>query len=268
MTTIDIQQPATVSATDTATNKAIAYRAQYGLLVEKDFSTLETYFSPDYIQHNPALRNGRDELTTFKKANVPFSTTELLHCLGDRDLVFFVERVTGLVPEPLCFFDIYRMEDGRIVEHWDAYERTAGPNPSGRIMFDSATDIGDADATEATRALVTKLVSTVFVLDHLDRLGEFVHEDVRQYSSGIADGLEGLRQHFLQSQWFTGAVEYRALRKVIAEGQIAMTASDAVIGETPYVIFDLWRVEDGKVVEHTSLRQRVEQSTFHHNPRI
>ncbi len=211
---------------------------------------------------------GRSELTRFKKANIPFSTSEVLFGIADRDLVFFVDRVTGLVPEPLCFFDIYRMDEGRIVEHWDAFNRIEGPNPSGRTMFDSTMDIGDPDATEATRAVVTRLVSNVFVLDHLDRLGLYVAEDVRQFSPGIGDGLDALTQHFLQSQWFSGDVSYRALRKVVVEGQVAMTASEAVIGETPYVIFDLWRVEDGKVVEHTSLRQVVEQSTFHHNPRI
>jgi predicted SnoaL-like aldol condensation-catalyzing enzyme len=260
--------PAKISATDTATNKAIAWKAQYGLIVEKDFSTLEKYFNEDYIQHNPALRNGRTELTQFKKANIPLATSEVLFSIADRDLVFFVERVTGLMPEPLCFFDIYRMDEGKIVEHWDAYSRIEGPNPSGRTMFDGTKDIGDPAATEETRAVVTRLISNVFILDHLDRLGRYVADDVKQFSPSIGDGLDALTKHFLQSQWFSGHVSYRSLRKVIAEGQVAVTASDAVIGEEPYAIFDLWRVEDGKVVEHTSLRQRVEKATFHNNPRI
>lgn len=268
MTTTDIETSGAVSAADTATNKAIAYRAQYELIVDKDFSALDRYWKDDYIQHNPALRNGLAELTTFKKANVPLATSEILRCIGERDLVFFMERVNGLLPVPVCFFDIYRMEDGKVVEHWDAYVPVEGPNHSGRTIFDGTIEVTDPEATEATRAVVTKLVNNVFILDHLDRLGSYVHDDLLQYSAGIGDGADGLREHFLRSQWFTGAVSYRALRMVIAEGDFAMTACEAVIGSTPYVIFDLWRVDGDKVAEHWSLRQEIETSAFHHNPRI
>lgn len=266
MTTTEF--PATVSATDTETNKAIGFKAQHDLIVKKDFTALDKYWKEDYIQHNPALRNGLTELKVFKKANVPLATSEIIRCLGDRDRVFFLERVTGLMPTPLCFFDIYRMEDGKVVEHWDAFIPVDDSNPLGRSMFDGTLEIGDPAATEDTRAVAIKLISNVFVLDHLDRLETYVHDDVRQYTPGLTDGVASLRQHFLGAQWFTGAINYRALRHVIAEGDFALTVSEATIGETPYAIFDLWRVENGKVSDHFSLRQQIETSVFHHNPRI
>ncbi len=116
--------------------------------------------------------------------------------------------------------------------------------------------------------MVTRLVNDVFVLDHPDRLGRYVAEDVKQFTPGIGDGLQALSDHVRQQQWFGGYVGYRAIRKIIAEGQVALTASEALIGEEPFVIFDLWRVEDAKVLEHASLRQRVEESPHHDNPRI
>lgn len=266
MTTTEF--PATVSATDTALNKAIGLKAQSDLIEKKDFTALDKYWKEDYVQHNPALRNGLAELKIFKLANVPLATSEIVRCLGDRDLVFFLERVTGLVATPLCFFDIYRMEDGKVVEHWDAFIPVDDSNPLGRSMFDGTLELGDPESTEATRAVAIKLITNVFILDHLDRLETYVHDSLRQYTPGLTDGVDALRQHFRTSQWFTGAIDYRALRHVIAEGDFALTVSEATIGEDPYAIFDLWRIEDGKASDHWSLRQKIETSAFHHNPRV
>ncbi len=47
-------------------------------------------------------------------------------------------------------FDIFRFEDGRIVEHWDNLQETAAkPSPSGHTMTDGPTIASDLDKTEA-----------------------------------------------------------------------------------------------------------------------
>jgi predicted SnoaL-like aldol condensation-catalyzing enzyme len=256
------------AATDTALNKAIAYRAQTELLVDKDFSALDRYWGDYYVQHNPALRNGLAELRVFKSANVPLATTELVRCLGDRDMVFLQERVSGLMPFDLCFFDVYRMEGGKIVEHWDAYQESHGPNPAGRTVFDGPTEIEHADRTEATRAVVTTLINRLFVLDQMDLAERYVARDLIQHTPGVHGGLAGLNRSFLEAQWFTGAQRYIALRRVIAEGEFAVTCSQGEIGGVPHAFYDIWRVADGMVAEHWGLKQQAKPSAFHRNPMV
>jgi predicted SnoaL-like aldol condensation-catalyzing enzyme len=256
------------AAIDTAGNKAIAYRAQKELLVDKDMHALDRYWGDYYIQHNPALRNGLPELKIFKNANVPAATTELLRCFADRDLVFFQERVSGLMPFSLCFFDVYRIEEGKIVEHWDAHQESHGPNPAGRTIFDGPTDIHYPDQTEATRAVVTTLISRVFILDQMDLADRYVARELIQHTPGAQDGLAELYRRFLEAQWFTGAIRYIALRRVIAEGEFALTCSQGEIGGVPHVLYDLWRVADSMVVEHWGLSQQAKPSPYHRNPMI
>ncbi|MEG3178774.1 hypothetical protein U1872_21305 [Sphingomonas sp. RB3P16] len=255
-------------ATDTARNKAIGYKAQRELLVEKDMSALDRYWGDYYLQHNAALRNGVPELKIFKAANVPLATTEIVRCYADRDIVFFQLKVSGLMPFDLAFFDVYRLEAGKIVEHWDGFQESHGPNPAGRTVFDGPKEIMHPEQTEATRAVVTALVSRVFVMDQFDALDLYVAPDAAQYAPGSHDGIAGLRQRFLQAQWFTGAINYTALRRVVAEGEFAVTFAQGEVGGVPHALWDMWRVIDGKIVDHWNLTAPAPKSAFHDNPAL
>jgi predicted SnoaL-like aldol condensation-catalyzing enzyme len=262
-----VEHPAPVSS-DTAGNKAVGLRAQTELLVDKDFSALERYWGEDYIQHQPGLRNGLADLKAFKTANVPGATTEILLCLGDRDLVFFHQRVTGFMPVPLGFFDVYRIEDGRIVEHWDAFQPVEGANRSGRSFFDGQLEITDTGQTDATRALALKCVNNVFILEQHDRIADYVDADLIQHTPDMSDGIAGLEQRFRESQWFTGALTYHAVRRIVAEGDFAAVCSEGAVDGDPHAFYDLFRVAAGRIVEHWSLRQQARPSQFHRNPRV
>ena len=52
---------------------------------------------------------------------------------------------------PKAGFDIFRFEDGQIVEHWDNLSVITEPNPSGRTQFDGITEIKDRDKTAANK---------------------------------------------------------------------------------------------------------------------
>ena len=75
-------------------------------------------------------------------------------------------------------FEVFRFEDGQAVEHWDNIQPKLGPNPSGRGMLDGATEIVDREKTEANRAFVRAFVDTVLVHRQLDKLEDFIAEDL------------------------------------------------------------------------------------------
>lgn len=49
-------------------------------------------------------------------------------------------------------FDVFRVENGKIAEHWDNLILESAPNPSGHTQIDGATEITDIDKTEANKA--------------------------------------------------------------------------------------------------------------------
>ena len=254
----------------TAYNKKKAYAGHSKLLVDKDFNVLDTYFAEPYIQHNPNLVNGLESLREFKKANVPRATTTILRCFADRDLVFFQEKVEGLGHQAFDFWDIYRLEDGMIVEHWDNHQLDTGPNPNTkRTLFDGPTESsGDPSYTETTRALVIKLVNNVFVCRKHAELAKYASMNVIQHAKGVDDGVGAWIQSLKVGQWFTGDIQYDAIRKVVAEGNFAVTCSQGTLASEPYQFWDMWRVEDNKVVERWHVSSKIVKSRLNRNPTI
>jgi predicted SnoaL-like aldol condensation-catalyzing enzyme len=96
----------------------------------------ETYVAPDYVQHNPGIADGRDAavaaLATMVADPAKRFIIEQILVDGDRAVIH-----VHVIPTPgsrgASVFDMYRLKDGRIVEHWDAIqpvpEHAANPHP-------------------------------------------------------------------------------------------------------------------------------------------
>jgi predicted SnoaL-like aldol condensation-catalyzing enzyme len=97
----------------------------------RGLEAVEKYFSPDYIEHNPTIPGGnlkgfvqllKDE--GFSELNPRDRQLEFHHhhfiCEGEHVVVH--HHVTEPGKPTLVFMDIYRVQDGKIVEHWDAIQ--------------------------------------------------------------------------------------------------------------------------------------------------
>ena len=64
-------------------------------------------------------------------------TYELGMAVADGDLVMVHGRYTGWGPKPMVAVDIFRVEDGKVVEHWDVLQEEvpAASTASGNAMF-------------------------------------------------------------------------------------------------------------------------------------
>jgi monoterpene epsilon-lactone hydrolase len=124
----------TDSAADEAANKALVLKVLTELFEDRDVSALNRYYTDSLIQHNPRVPDGTDELRARVTAN-----PNLQHQTGmvaaDGDIVMVHGRYEGLGPKPMVGVDIYRVEDGRIAEHWDVLQEEVSPTSSGHPMF-------------------------------------------------------------------------------------------------------------------------------------
>src|SRR5215470_13926356 len=115
-------------------NKALVLKVLTELNVDRDVSALDRYFTDRFIQHNPRLPDGTGPLRALLTANTNVhSQTGMVTAAGD--IVMVHRRIEGQGPKPIVGVDIYRIEDGRIAEHWDVLQEEVSPTASGHPMF-------------------------------------------------------------------------------------------------------------------------------------
>jgi predicted SnoaL-like aldol condensation-catalyzing enzyme len=67
-------------------------------------------------------------------------------------------------------FDVFRFENGLIVEHWDNLLEVQKPNPSGRTQFDGATELTDLDKTAANKKVAKDFITNVLLNGEMDKV--------------------------------------------------------------------------------------------------
>jgi predicted SnoaL-like aldol condensation-catalyzing enzyme len=116
-------------------NKKIVADFYQQLFGDKDLSAIDKYIGDVYIQHNPGLKDGKEELKNaaavwFKGA--PKEKIDIRHIGSDGKFVYIHTRATrGTKTESVL--DIFRLENGKITEHWDIIQevpqKTENPHP-------------------------------------------------------------------------------------------------------------------------------------------
>ncbi|MFB8105514.1 MULTISPECIES: nuclear transport factor 2 family protein [unclassified Streptomyces] len=105
------------------------------LFVEKDLTALDRYWAEPYVQHSPQMPDGLGTLRAAVPGLEGFSW-EPQRVAAQGDLVFTHSLVHGWGPGPTVIVDIFRLEEGRIVEHWDVVQELVRPEEtaSGNSM--------------------------------------------------------------------------------------------------------------------------------------
>jgi len=210
----------------------------------------------NYTQHNLAIGDGLEGFGAVM-ANAPEGgfKSEVIRAFQDDDYVFLHVKYDFFGPK--AAFDVFRFENGKIVEHWDNLTETTPPNPSGHTQFDGSTAIKDRDLTEANKALVKNFIQDVLMEGKADKITEYINsEKYIQHNPQIADGLEGLGNALTYFAENDLKLEYNKIHKVLGEGNFVLTMSEGIFGSGDQVAYyDLWRVEDGKIVEHWDVIQ-------------
>jgi predicted SnoaL-like aldol condensation-catalyzing enzyme len=112
----------------TTRNKAVVRDFYTTVLIGRDVEAAPRFLRPDYIQHNPQVPTGlKGFMDTFRERfaqKLPADyKRELLNVIGDNDMVVVYVRQmwTGREGQhhQALGFDMFRVQDGKIAEHWD-----------------------------------------------------------------------------------------------------------------------------------------------------
>ncbi|MDN3243125.1 nuclear transport factor 2 family protein [Glycomyces tritici] len=221
------------------------------LFADKDVTAVDRLVAPDYRQHSALAPDGREGLRGLV-ANLPEGFRyEGARVIADGDLVALHGVYHGFGPDPLVAFDLFRIDgDGRLAEHWDALTPVVEHTASGRTQIDGPTAATDLDKTEANRALVVEFAEKVLKGADYSALTDYISTgQYDQHNPEAADGLDGFGA--AAAAWGEQGknLVYRHLHKVVAEGDLVLLQSEGEFGE-PVAYWDLFRVADGKIVEH------------------
>jgi len=241
------------------------------LFTDFDVEALPDLFAPDYIQHNPGVPTGLAPVIGVLPAIEASGLRVTTHrVIADGDVVVLhstYENAQFFGAPTLVGFDVFRVADGKIVEHWDNLQPPAAPNASGRTMTDGPTEVTDLDRTEANKALVAEFAQAVLIEGDFARITDYIigGEAYAQHNPLFGDGLTALAAAFEELAQQGNAIRYNTVHQVLGEGDFVLMMSEGTFGAAPTAYYDLFRVEDGTIVEHWDVISEIPEEMAHSN---
>ena len=212
-----------------------------------------SYINPDkYMQHNLAVGDGLAGFGEVLKM-LPEGTAkaQVKRSFQDGDYVVIHTEYNFFGPK--AGFDVFRFEDGLIVEHWDNLQELAKPNASGRTQFDGSTKVVDLDKTEENKQLVSGFVKDILIAGDMSKINQYIdNEDSAylQHNPGVADGLSGLGEALGALAEAGMPMVYTANHKILGQGNFVLAINEGQFMNQHVAFYDLFRIDNGKIVEH------------------
>lgn len=234
-----------------------------GAVAKQDTANMRKLANADYIQHNPFIPTGLEPFIGLLPVLKEHGTyAENVRMFEDGNYVFMHNiwhHATPFGAEEMVSFDIIRVdESGKVAEHWDALTELVSETASGRTQTDGPTTVEDRDKTEANKALAVALVEDVLMGKNPSKITKYISaEQYDQHNPGIKDGLSGILEavEYLTSQ--NNMFKYTKIHKVLGEGNFVLTISEGEWSGKTQAFYDLFRIKDGKIVEHWDVIQPI-----------
>ena len=215
-----------------------------------DPSSVSVVNEEKYIQHNPETLEGSEGLAElFKRLSKTSPRVNIVRVFEDGDFVFahteydFERRSIG--------FEIFRFENDQAVEHWDNIQKRQGPNSAGHTMVDGVTNVTDLEMTERNRLVIQSFVEDVLIHGHFDQISDYINQEYyTEHNPRFGDDLVELRDTLSNSSTGDFSIKYEKCHRLLAEGNFVLSVCEGSINQELSSFFDLYRLQDSKIVEH------------------
>jgi predicted SnoaL-like aldol condensation-catalyzing enzyme len=255
-----------------AGNAARLFDSTYALLVQhRTHYAFDTYVADDLIQHNPSAKDGRAAAIAMVSPliSAPGAQFTVSNVIADGDFGFIYYR--GLLGGPghgAAVAELYRLHDGKFVEHWDAFQPIPDKPVSAHPMFGplpATLPKPCTGASAADRALVNSFADLLYRRRHIRAAFEnYAAPDMIQHDPGLPDGTAAAIAEL-------GPILSRPATSITIAHVLACQGYGVIhlrshYGSSPgHVIFDIMRIERGRIVEHWDVFQPISPSSV--NPR-
>jgi predicted SnoaL-like aldol condensation-catalyzing enzyme len=120
-------------------NKEIATKFFEAIVNDKDFDAASKYIGKWYTEHDPEGIDGAEGLRAyiqFLRDNFPNSHVEIKRVIAHDNLVMFhVHSILTPGTRGQAIVDIFRLEEGKVVEHWDVTQEIPEKSANSNGMF-------------------------------------------------------------------------------------------------------------------------------------
>jgi predicted SnoaL-like aldol condensation-catalyzing enzyme len=267
--------PVHAGSQQAAANKALVLHVFGQLFNRGNLAVIDTFVRPDYIQHNPTLPTGAQALRDFVtglKASYPDSHVVVKHALAEGNLVILHSNfVLENGSKGTAVFDIFRIQHGKIAEHWDVLQQVPDSTVNGHTMFSTLSTPRlpwpDPHAsTTATKQAGTALLTGITAHRDVTAYDRHATDPYYQHNPQLGDGITAAKQYF--TSLFAAYPDFSgSTKRVIAEGDyVAVHSHIKLTADDPgLAVVDLLRVRNGKAVEHWDVVQPVPTTSANDN---
>jgi len=199
-----------------------------------------------FVQHNPYATDGVKGLTQFINQS-PRDQLQLTVIRAFQDGPYVVTQAKGKRSGRNVFFDIFKFDEGLVVEHWAFSTMDAPPNQSGHTQTDGPTEAKLSEDTEKNKSIVREYYETIHVSGDHSKIPQYFSGDhCIRHEPGVRDGVENFKRD-LERLVRNRSID--EIKFVLGEGDFVFIAAKGSHESKPCVYIDLYRVEDGKIAE-------------------
>jgi predicted SnoaL-like aldol condensation-catalyzing enzyme len=120
-------------------NKKVIVQFYDAAINQKDFEAASKFIGPRYVQHNPRAADGLEGLKGFLallREKFPDYHSEIKRVFADGDYVILhVHNVPTPSSRGNAIVDIFKLENGKVVEHWDVRQEIPEQAANSNTMF-------------------------------------------------------------------------------------------------------------------------------------
>jgi len=224
---------------------------------------LEKFTGARYTQHSTGVGDGKDGFMEFFG---PFL---------ERNPIRDIRVVRAIEDGPYVFLHVYQSlnngeaewvtadlfdtdENDRMIEHWDVIAPYVGKTVSGRTMVDGPDKVQDLELTDVNKETVRRFFDDILLGGQMAKITDYISpEQYDQHAPEIGDGLEGLMKHIQKLRASGQVAKYHKLHKLIGQGDFVAAFSHLQRGDSHYAVFDIFRLTNGKLVEHWDVQEKI-----------
>ena len=121
-------------------NKKVVTDFLQSLLGDKDTTAIDKYIADNIIQHSPLLHDGKqgfkdDLLPYLRRPDLPKTKVDIKHIAADGDKVWLMVRDVAPNGKVFARIDIFKVENGKITEHWSVEQAEPKESSNKNTMF-------------------------------------------------------------------------------------------------------------------------------------
>lgn len=218
-----------------------------------DIDVIDKYSGNRYTQHSTGVKDGPDGFKEFFRdflIRTNKRDIQIIRAFEDGNYVF-VHAYQDIDNGSAKWIttDMFNTDDNdKIIEHWDVISeyREVVDTKSGNDMILGDFEIKDLDKTKENKALVRMFITDVYQNENYQNLEKYVSkENFIQHNPNRNNGFNDLNE-YIQSQ----KLNYDFIFHILGKGNFVVAFSKVSINKEELCMFDIFRIEDNKIVEH------------------